>query len=216
MEKIMNKGIITGDVVKSTSIPIEDRALLLDALTSALNSIQSSYALRYEIFRGDSVQLIVDHPSEALLVALLLRSGIKGETPAGTKTPWDIRLSIGIGHVEFIGESLGVSDGEAFRLSGRGLDMIGKDRLCVITPWEDINDELSASIPYVDSLVTNWTVSQSKVVFAALKEDKTIMDIGAALGQSHQNVSKQLIAAKVGLIKNSLARFSRIINAKIQ
>lgn len=212
----MDKGVITGDVVKSTLIPMNERVALLETLNSVFASMAQVCAFKHEIFRGDSLQLIVEKPSDTLLVAMLLRSGLKGETPASMKIPWDIRLSIGIGKVEFVGNGLGISDGEAFRLSGRGLDSMGKERLCAITPWDDINGELSATVPYMDDIATNWTISQSKAVFAALKGEKTLAEIGGDLGQSHQNVSKLLITAKFGLIRNSLERFSEIINAKIQ
>ena len=38
----------------------------------------------------------------------------------------DVRLSIGIGMIEFLGGDVNVSDSEAFRLSGRALDQMDR------------------------------------------------------------------------------------------
>ena len=54
--------MITGDIVDSTSIPIEKRAGLLECMSSVLDDIKQSYSLNYEYFRGDSVQIVVDNP----------------------------------------------------------------------------------------------------------------------------------------------------------
>ena len=53
--------MITGDVVDSTSIPIEKRAGLLECMSSVLDDIKQSYSHSYEYFRGDSVQIVVDN-----------------------------------------------------------------------------------------------------------------------------------------------------------
>ena len=71
------KGVITGDIVDSTSIPLEKRAGLLECMSSVLDDIKQSYSLNYEYFRGDSVQIVVDNPSDSLVVSVLFR--IKGQ-----------------------------------------------------------------------------------------------------------------------------------------
>ena len=43
------KGVITGDIVDSTSIPIEKRAGLLECMSSVLDDIKQSYSLNYEL-----------------------------------------------------------------------------------------------------------------------------------------------------------------------
>lgn len=66
----------------------------------------------------------------------MIRAYLIGNAPEDEKNGWDARISVGIGATEYKGESIVVSDGEAFRLSGRGLDNIEKKRLTITTCWE--------------------------------------------------------------------------------
>lgn len=210
----MIRGVITGDVINSTSIPIEQRQMLLDAISSTMYKIKRDVPLEYELFRGDSIQVVVANPEKTLLVGILLRAGVKSMTPKDSDIYWDIRTSIGIGEVEFQADSIRISDGEAFRISGRGLDAMDKTTLIAKTPWQDVNEELDVTIPFVDDIVCCWTSSQARVVFPALLKHYTRKEIAIILGQSAQNVSKLLITAKEKLIRNSTDRFSKIINSK--
>ena len=74
------KGVITGDIVDSTSIPLGKRASLLECMSSVLDDIKQSYSLCYEYFRGDSVQIVVDNPSDSLVVSILFRVGLRVKT----------------------------------------------------------------------------------------------------------------------------------------
>lgn len=188
--------------------------MLLDAISSTMDKIKRDVPLEYELFRGDSIQVVVANPEKTLLVGILLRAGVKSMTPKDSDIYWDIRTSIGIGEVEFQADSIRISDGEAFRISGRGLDAMDKTTLIAKTPWQDVNEELDVTIPFVDDIVCCWTSSQARVVFPALLKHYTRKEIAIILGQSAQNVSKLLITAKEKLIRNSTDRFSKIINSK--
>lgn len=91
-----------------------------------------------EMYRGDSFQVVVDNPELALSVAIALRAKLKASTPDKSEV-WDARLSLGIGDVSFASGNILTSDGEAFRLSGRAFDNIGKKRLCISTPWAELD-----------------------------------------------------------------------------
>ena len=68
--------MITGDIVDSTSIPIEKRAGLLKCMSSVLDDIKQSYFISYDYFRGDSIQIVVDNPSDSLVVSILFQFAI--------------------------------------------------------------------------------------------------------------------------------------------
>lgn len=89
-------------------------------------------------------------------------------------------------------DSLSTNDGEAYRLSGRGLDLIGRARLHIETPWEEVNKELIVSTLFADDIVTRWTPSQSRIMFEKLVKNNSQEDIGNILGVSRQMVSKTL------------------------
>lgn len=209
------KGIITGDIIKSSTIQPEKRTLLLDAIHMLTKELKTLSALQAELFRGDSFQIIVDNPIEALKIAVLLRAGLKSKTPKDIKKPWDARISLGVGSISYEADKVVVSDGEAFRLSGRELDEIGKRKLTVKTRWKDINDELKISTAFADDIISGWTFAQAQVVYLTLLYQYTQKDIAAQLDKTAQNISKLLGAAKEHLIRNYLERYSVLITEKL-
>ena len=115
------KAVITGDIVRSELIALGKRDLLIQVLHQIVENLQDKSPMRMELFRGDSFQIVVDSPEMSLKIASMMRAGLKSNTPKGSKTEWDARISIGIGTIDYQGDSIVTSDGEAFKLSGRGL-----------------------------------------------------------------------------------------------
>jgi hypothetical protein len=207
-------GIITGDIIDSTSIPIEHRKDLLTAISVISEELQVFSPLKCEIYRGDSFQIVVNRPEMAMLIAILLRAGLKSRIPKGSKQNWDARIAVGIGEMEFISDSILVSDGEAFRLSGREFDELGKRNLAIRTRWDDANEELKISTAFADDIITNWTSSQSLVIYMSLAYQMTQKEIADKLGQSSQNISKLSNVAKEKLIRTYINRCTQIIMNK--
>jgi DNA-directed RNA polymerase specialized sigma24 family protein len=113
--------------------------------------------------------------------------------------------------LEYENGSLATSDGEAYRASGRGLDSIGKNRLTIETPWEEVNKELRVSTAFADDIITGWTQSQSRVMFQSLTTGLSHAEIGDILGISRQMVDKALRAGKEDLMNLYLDRFAELI-----
>ena len=143
-----------------------------------------------------------------------LRAGLKSRIPKGSKQNWDARIAVGIGEMEFISDSILVSDGEAFRLSGREFDELGKRNLAIRTRWDDANEELKISTAFADDIITNWTSSQSLVIYMSLAYQMTQKEIADKLGQSSQNISKLSNVAKEKLIRTYINRCTQIIMNK--
>ena len=156
----------------------------------------------------------VAEPTKALQIALAIRAIIRANKFAGNNHQWDARIAIGIGTLDYETDLLSTSDGEAYRLSGKCLDSIGKARLCIKTPWEDVNKELMVSTLFADDIATGWTQSQSRIMFEKLVKNNSQEEIGNTLGVSRQMVSKSLKAAKEGLISVYVKRFEEMINHK--
>lgn len=210
------KGVITGDIIESTSIPIEKRSELLVCMSSILDDIKLSYPICYEFFRGDSIQIVVDNPSDSLSVGILFRAGLRTQTGKDFSNIWDVRISIGIGKTEFLADSINISDGEAFRLSGRSLDNMGKSTLCLVTPWSEVNKEFDVTLPFVDDIICGWTTGQSCALYYTLLKNYTKKEVASVMGQTSQNVSRLLILAKEKQINNLINRFKTVITSKIQ
>ena len=206
------RGVITGDVVGSSKIIGESRDELLLSIRKIIdNCKEKDSLLRMEFYRGDSIQIISSHPETMAHLAVLLRSKIKSCSPQRNGL-WDIRLSIGIGEVSYSSKKVATSDGEAFQLSGRNLDSIGKRRLTVTTIWDEVNEELEISTAFLDALITDWTKSQSEMIWNYfLNPEKTQAEIAQLLETSAQNVSGQLIKAKYKLVELYINRFQELI-----
>jgi hypothetical protein len=121
----MIKGVITGDIVDSTLVPIEFRHIVIDIMNNVVVDFKPLVKVDYEIYRGDSFQVVVDDITHALEVAIAIRSALRSITIEGQDT-LDARLSVGIGEISFLSDSILTSDGEAFRYSGREFDALGK------------------------------------------------------------------------------------------
>lgn len=208
------RGVITGDVINSTGLSVEQRKELLSALSAVADEIRAEHPLEYEFYRGDGIQIVVEDPADTLLVGVLLRAGLRGSCPENDGAVWDVRLSLGVGGVEAPDESIAMSDGEAFRLSGRGLDSMGKATLRLSTPWKDVNDEFSVSLAFADDVVCGWTSNHARVVYRSLMTGLSQKDLALELGRSAQIVSRALILAKEKLMRNLLRRFAFVIASK--
>lgn len=202
--------IITGDIVDSTKLTLEERAVMLSSLTSIpeiLKPIQGNLSI--EIFRGDGFQIGIANPESALTVAIVVRAWLKSISL--DQHVLDARLALGIGTINFNSGLLSTSDGEAFQLSGRLLDKMHKSRLGIETPWDNINDELKVSSAFADDIISSWSKRQSEVLIPSLLTTQSHADIAQALNISRQMVDKALKAAKEDLIKAYINRYQKLI-----
>lgn len=210
MNKI--KSVITGDIVGSSSIQLKYRDFLLESIRGIVDELSVIEPLKIEFFRGDSFQMIIDAPENAMKIAVLLRAGLRSSTPKEYKKPWDARLSLGVGTISYHADNVVLSDGEAFIYSGRGLDEMGKRRLVVKTRWPNVNDELRVSTAFADVAISSWSVSQSQVVYQALLYNPSQKEIAHKFQKSAQNISKLLSAAKANLIQIYIDRYRNLIS----
>ena len=210
MNKI--KGVITGDIIDSSAIQIEYRDFLLKSIQKIAEELNVIEPLKIEFFGGDSFQMVINNPENAMQIAILLRAGLKSHTPKGCEKPWDARLSLGVGTISYHADNVVLSDGEAFQYSGRELDEMGKRRLIVKTRWSDVNDELLVSTAFADDVISSWSVSQSQAAYHALLCNTAQKDIAKKLHKSAQNISKLLSAAKVNLVQMYLDRYHNLIS----
>ena len=214
MNKI--KGVITGDIIDSSAIQIEYRDFLLESMRVIVNELSVIEPMKIEFFRGDSFQMVIDIPENALKIAVLLRAGLKSRTPKDSKKPWDARLSLGVGTISYHADNIVLSDGEAFQYSGRELDEMGKRRLIVKTRWSDVNEELQVSTAFADEVISSWSVSQSQTVYQALLYNISQKDIAHKFQKSAQNISKLLNAAKMNLVQMYINRYHNLISNLIR
>lgn len=206
------KGIITADVVGSTQMDTEVRNALPEILNGIVDSMQGVTPLHLEMYRGDSFQIVVDNYAKAPFVAVLIRIGLMRNSCMANMSKLDARVSVGIGNVSYIADTIGKSDGEAFVLSGRAFDHLGKKRLVVVTSDEKINGELMVYESILDELLCDVTCARSRTIFAHLLNPELTMEkIGTSLGMSKQAVSQAYSVTKVGIIDLVLKRMEYVL-----
>ena len=174
IEKNKIYSVLTGDIVGSTKFKGEDRRFLHECFVSSSRELMNSFSevIPYppEFFRGDSWQFLITDPSKSLRIALFFRALLKSSMKEGLV---DTRISIGVGSIEFLPlDKVSSGDGEAFRLSGRGLETIHKPhRMGVFLPDEhesNITKAFDIMIKLIDSKASEWTKKQAKAVCGAL------------------------------------------------
>lgn len=208
-------GIITGDIIGSSHIPDKQRELLLKQLHKIGKEVSEYTPLKLELFRGDSFQIRVERAEKALWVATLFRAGLQMKTTPDSIANWDARLAIGIGTISFNSEHVVTSDGEAFNYSGHEFDGLGKRNMGIRSPWEDFNSEFFVSTAFADDIISNWTTSQSLVIYHTLLTQKKQREIATDLNTSYQNISKLLSAGKTTLIQNYITRYEQVVTAQL-
>ena len=170
--------VITGDLVRSSSLSAVERAGVMGEIKRASVVLREAYPevlpRPIDIFRGDSWQTLVARPESALRIALVIRAWIRTYSPEGHGV--DTRMAVAIGRIEPVSpERVSEGDGEAFRASGRALDTLREPlRLALIPPPETPKGAarvLQAWVPALDALIQDWTQCQARAVLLRLQGD---------------------------------------------
>ncbi len=196
-------GIITGDIVGSTRLSREDRDNLIQNLNQTMAELSSTdetdKAIDFEIYRGDSFQVKVTNAKDTLRVALLIRLGLmcsREQLQASTtkkSSTWDARLSIGIGTIDYLRETINISDGEAFRHSGRAFELLKRaDRLIIRTSNKDLNAEFDTECYMADTILRRLSDNQARITYKYLLREDTQKSIAEKLKVTPQAVNKSL------------------------
>jgi hypothetical protein len=225
--------VITGDIVASREIDSVGRQLLYADLKKFLNFLKKEqWISNFEMFRGDSFQCFLEKKEYVLRASLLIRAFIKSYEPKKDKSTsirfkgkgsttvrgyfpgkQDIRLSIGIGQVDFYSQNnLAHSDGEAFQLSGEELDNIKKAqyRISLKTSDPAFNDAIEPSMLLLDAVLQKWTNNQAETVLYKLRNFKE-EEIGKTLKISQPAVNQRIKASQWFAIEKLLNYFEKRI-----
>ncbi len=194
--------VLTGDVVGSTQLNESQLDKLLAELTAQLNAIAAHHPhSTFELMRGDAFQLLVMDYQHAAHYALLIRMALKAHR-------FDCRISIGCGALNRRRETLGTSSGEAFLLSGRGLDRMKNERLKIASSVADFSYHFDLLTEFLDHQVTQMTDRQSAIGYLKLCYPHWRQsDIADKLAVNRVSVTRSLKAARFDLIERYLADY---------
>lgn len=174
------RAVLTCDLVDSSKLNPGDRQTLSNRMKVFAEELSNQNQTEYLVYRGDSLQGLIYDPSQALRHAISLKAYIKSYKIASSKrsTEADIRISIGTGQIDYRGESLLDSDGQAFHNSGRTLDSMKKKgrTLMLTTPDKQVNTEWDVILSLLEEVVEQWTIPSAEIIWRLLKgiDDKDI------------------------------------------
>ena len=208
--------VITGDLVNSTGIEGNYKNVLNDITNDIRQYQQLDFML--EVYRGDSFQGLNTDPAKALLIRILIRTGLRRNTRGKSlENIWDARISIGIGTISNFEIStdtrIGSLDGEAFVRSGQTLDNMKKEGtlLKITTHDTQLNHEFAAICPLVDAIISRWSTAQAEAVYFYLLRNLTQKEIGKLLNASQRAIGKRLEVSHIDNLKPFFTRYKELI-----
>jgi GTP cyclohydrolase III len=176
------KAVITGDIINSRKV---DSSVWLKTLRELLQGYGNEPE-NWEIYRGDSFQLITDG-MEALEIALIIKSAIRKHKPL------DVRMAIGIGEIEYHSKKITESNGTAFINSGEQFQELKKHTLAIKSPNKEFNNIFNIIFQLMMLFANNWTPSTSEIIKLALKDESLSQNqLANKLNKSQSTISAAL------------------------
>lgn len=193
--------VLTGDLIASTAAPPARTDATMRLLASCAADIDDN--TRFSRFRGDGWQLYLSEPGRCLHACLYIMARL-----AAAPDVLPTRISVGIGEVLALGDSsLESSLGEAFTLSGRGLDEMRKGQRLSIS-GEKVGDFQKLAFAFAEDIMTRWTVPQAEAMAHVLSPlMPTHAVIAERLGVTRPAIDQRIAAARWSLLEQANAAF---------
>ncbi|MDN5296143.1 MAG: hypothetical protein PWQ53_621 [Bacteroidota bacterium] len=192
--------IIKGDIVSSRKMDNPEVWLL--PLKELFDKWGETPA-QWELVWGDSFQLEVDQPAEALFKALSIKALIKKTMPKNKNkkaSDIDVRMAIGLGEKNYSGKRISESNGEAFINAGEKFEELEREKvnLLIKSPWRDFDDEMNLYLRLISIFMDNWTIASAELMEMVLKyPDRKQNEIGKMLDIKQNSVSGRWKRARI-------------------
>jgi len=174
--------VITGDIINSRKA---EAGTWIKQLKEELNSFGKNPS-EWEIFGGDSFELLINDPMKALLTALRIKASIK------KLKPLDVRMAIGIGEMTFKSRRITECNGPAFINAGDRFKSLRKERLklAVKSSWPDFDKIINICLKLGMIAMDRWSVvSAETVALALLYPESSQEELGEKLKIKQNSVS---------------------------
>jgi hypothetical protein len=200
--------VVSGDIVGSSNLPATARKKLQQLLDAFIKKVVKDWPdIKVQQYRGDSLQAILTtSQQQALRLVLLLHSDL-------IKEGFNIRLSIGVGHISYRGKQVITSDGSAFQASGQHLDVLAKsgEIISIAGHNEDFTGEWQVHSASLNYFIQNWSIQQAEAIYLQL-QDYTQASIAQQLKISQPSVHQRLQGAGWPVVQKILQRFEEVVN----
>lgn len=207
--------VVAGELAPGSKIPDKQLTQIPDLIRASFQTVnrlvEGNGKLSYEIIRMDEFLAMSESPLHCLRSVIMLFSAFRFLSYKELRERLDLKISIGIGPVEFAREHLRESDGTAFRAATESnRNMKRKQRIQIITPYDELNGELELTCSFMDILIHAWSDEQAEAMFLNLT-GKNQMEISQMLNISQPAVNRRLKAAHSDTIHKFIKRFEQII-----
>ncbi|MDD4778735.1 MAG: hypothetical protein PHV53_10675 [Fermentimonas sp.] len=175
--------VIKGDIVSSRKAGDPEKWLLP---LKKLFSEWGETPVKWEFVWGDSFQLEIDYPEDALTKAFIIKALVKKIGKI------DVRMTIGLGNKTYSGERISESNGEAFVFAGEKFEELEKEKsyLLIKSAWNDFDKEINLYLKLASVFMDNWTTASAELVELVLREPSLNQsEIGKRLGIKQNSVS---------------------------
>jgi hypothetical protein len=209
--------IIVGELAESAKVRQDLLGKIPDLIRSASTEVNRHLdpgeQIHVEIIRMDQFIGKSESPATALKSLLMLASQFRFSSYRSLRIRKELRLSLGLGPVEYEQQQLRESDGTAIRAAAEGLEgMKRNQRLSIRTPERAISEEFEVSCYFMDILIHDWSDEQAEAVFLSLT-GMNQMQISEVLGISQPAVNRRLKAAHHDAILKFIDRYEKLIRA---
>lgn len=204
------KSVITGDVVNSSKLSSKQKDIVFEYLDRFVRDHSHELEKQFLIYRGDSIQGVLQDCKLSLRYIVYLKALINSiKLNEGDRSPKvDVRLSVGLGEIDYVGRSPLDSDGAAFHRSGRALDAMKKDNrlLMITTDKDEDNDKWNVIIQLLEEVVGGWSIASAELVSLLLWTDNE-KKVSEILGISQPAVNLRKKHAGWDSIKKTIEYF---------
>ena len=220
----MIRATISADIVSSTALSVFDLMHLQSVIRQFLDelSVKSQDADWGRLFKGDSVEIFLSNPHEALRTALLLKALVKKtfvesnmEAKQSLFKKFGIRIAIGIGEMRVADKNRDVLDGEAIYYSGRALEKGTKESLSVKRSMyfacKDslLSEQMDVMLGLLDMLFKEATSKQCEVLYYKLMGMNEV-EIAEKLGVVQSVVNQHSNAIGWNAIESAVNYFEKL------
>ena len=208
--------VIAGELAPGARVSDEQFSKIPDLIRASFQAVNrlvpEEGKLKYEIIRMDEFLALSESPAHSLRSVIMLFSAFRFLSYRELGERVELRISEGIGPVEFAQEHLRESDGTAFRKASSGIvKMKRHQRISITCPVKAINEEFALTCSFMDILIHDWSDEQAEALFLNLT-GKNQMEISELLGISQPAVNRRLKAGHFDTVQKFILRFEHILH----
>ena len=225
----MKATVISGDIISSTSLTLEDRSLLETRLSVLGLDLEATFSTYSRLIKGDYLECVTLLPQGALQITLAIKCFVKSIDISQDKSyknnqrvkffkTHGIRLAMGFGTLDRFDKVKGIIDGDAIYRSGRLISDTSthdKQRIVIkntlfFSSGDDVLDlQMNTILALLDTILGNATAKQCEVLYHKFL-DKNEDEIASLLGISQSAVNQHSTSVGWNSIEASVNYFKTL------